>query len=310
MRKFIQTVVMASFAAIAMPASASLVQTDTTSPDSVVTTSTEAMNEKLAQMETRMTSMEKEQTQQKIWKRKRYWKFGIASPHLKRTDGEEMTWKPNGSFFIQQGRTIYFHAKPIAGMLKFGLNYGFFDFTYSKLKLKDITYDESTLTRASDGFDEIVSGEPNGNPSIIPGGIDLGMHKFDYSLHIGPSVSVNPWNHLIVSAYFHVMPTASGMLQNSNFSYGFGCMMSAGVSVSYKVISLGVEGLFGKIKYKQTDFSGGDDEEGDYDNGYDYGYNSSYYEDSNLDDDKGSYFNTEKFTLKQSGIRAYIAFRF
>lgn len=61
------------------------------------------------------------------------------------------------------------------------------------------------------------------------------------------------------------MPTASSIIQNDNFSYGFGCMMAAGVSVAYKAISLGVEGVWGKIKYTQTDFGGDEDEEEGYD---------------------------------------------
>lgn len=243
-----------------------------------------------------MASMEQEQEMQKTWKRRKYWKIGITSPNLERTDGEEMKWKTNGSFFIQKGRTSYLHSKPIAGMIKFGIDYGFLDFTYSKLELKEVAYSNESGTRASDGFDDIVSGDPDGDIGISElTGIDLGMHKIDYSLHVGPSISVNPWNKLIASAYFHVMPTASCVIQNDNFSYGFGCMMAAGVSVAYKAISLGVEGVWGKVKYTQTDFSGDEDEDNDYD--------------SSDEEDNASYFNTEKFTLKQSGIRAYIAFR-
>ena len=51
-------------------------------------------------------------------------------------------------------------------------------------------------------------------------------------------------------------------------------------------------------KYKQASFDG-DDDEGDYDSGSDYD-----------EGDSESYFSTEKFTLKQSGIRAYVAIRF
>ena len=249
-------------------------------------------------MENRVNTLEKEQNYTKVWKRKKYWKFGITQPNLERTDGEAMTWKTNGSFFVQQGRTAYLHAKPIAGLIKIGIDYGFFDFTYTKLKLNNVGASDQTGTRASDGFDDIVSGKPDGNPSVLPGNINLGMHKFDYSVHVGPSVSVNPWNKLIAAAYFHVMPTATGVLQNDTFAYGFGCMMAAGVSVAYKCISLGVEGLWGKVKYKQASFDGGDDE-GDYDSGSDYD-----------EGDSESYFSTEKFTLKQSGIRAYVAIRF
>lgn len=119
-------------------------------------------------------------------------------------------------------------------------------------------------------------------------GIDLGMHKMEYSMYVGPSISVNPWNHLIISAYFHAMPTASCLIQNDTFSYGFGCAMSAGVSIAYKCISVGVEGLWSKIKYTQTSF---DDDE--------------YSEDSDV-----SIFDTEKFMLKENSTRFYIALRF
>lgn len=313
MRKIFKTIVVASFAALAMPLSASTMQTYTAASDTIDTTvaspiaadaadqnstvePADTLREKLAQMESRMASMEQEQELQKTWKRRKYWKIGITSPNLERSDGEEMKWKTNGSFFIQKGRTSYLHSKPIAGMIKFGIDYGFIDFTYSKLELKEISYSSESGTRASDGFDDIVSGDPDGDIGISElTGIDLGMHKIDYAFHVGPSVSVNPWNKLIATAYFHVMPTASGIIQNDNYSYGFGCMMAAGVSVAYKVISLGVEGVWGKVKYTQTDFSGDEDE--------DYGYDSSD------DEDNASYFNTEKFTLKQSGIRAYIAIR-
>lgn len=313
MRKIFKTIVVASFTALAMPLTASTMQTytassdtiDTTTNDPIATVATDqnttvepadTLREKLAQMESRMASMEQEQEMQKTWKRRKYWKIGITSPNLERTDGEEMKWKTNGSFFIQKGRTSYLHSKPIAGMIKFGIDYGFLDFTYSKLELKEVAYSNESGTRASDGFDDIVSGDPNGDIGISElTGIDLGMHKIDYGLHVGPSISVNPWNKLIATAYFHVMPTASCVIQNDNFSYGFGCMMAAGVSVAYKVISLGVEGVWGKVKYTQTDFSGDEDEDNDYD--------------SSDEEDNASYFNTEKFTLKQSGIRAYIAFR-
>ena len=315
MRKIFKTIVVASFAALAMPLTASTMQTytassdtiDTTTNDPIATVATDqnttvepadTLREKLAQMESRMASMEQEQEMQKTWKRRKYWKIGITSPNLERTDGEEMKWKTKGSFFIQKGRTSYLHSKPIAGMIKFGIDYGFLDVTYSKLELKEVSYSNEGGTRASDGFDDIVSGDPDGDIGISElTGIDLGMHKIDYALHVGPSISVNPWNKLIATAYFHVMPTASSIIQNDNFSYGFGCMMAAGVSVAYKAISLGVEGVWGKVKYTQTDFSGDEDEDEDY------GYDSSDEEDN------GSLFNTEKFTLKQSGIRAYIAFR-
>lgn len=253
----------------------------------------DSLGQKMRQMENHIAQLEESQEQAKTWKRHRYWKIGIASPSVKRTDGEEMDWKTDFSVFVQRGKTSYLHSKPIDGMVKFGIDWGFIDLAYSKLKLKDMTVSGETCamraTRASDGFGEIVSGDPDGNVASALG-IKLGMHKIDYAWHVGPSVSVNPWNKLIATAYFHVMPTASGIVQNSCFAYGFGCATSAGVAVAYKAISVGCEGVWSTIKYKQTSFDGNDDE--DYD-----------------DDGDKSMFDTEKFKLKQSTLRFYIAFR-
>lgn len=255
------------------------------------TDSLKVLTSELAQIKSKLDNVEKESYYEKVWKRKKYWKFGFSNPSIERTDGNAMTWETEFAFTLQRGKTLYFHSKPLWGMVKFGLDYGFMDLGYAKLKLKTA---ESTGnipstpgSNPNGGFDDIISDDPSG--SVISAlGVDLGMHKIDYSLHVGPSISVNPWNHLIVAAYFHVMPTASGILENDTFSYGFGCATSAGVSISYKVISVGVEGIWNTIKYKQASF---DDEE---DDGKD---------DVNL-------FNTKDFKLKQNGPRFYIALRF
>lgn len=253
------------------------------------------LSNELAQIKSQVSAVEKEQQDAKIWKRKKYWKLGFGNPTLERTDGEDMTWKTDFAVSVQRGKTIYFHSKPLWGMVKIGLDYGFMDLSYAKLKLKSFDVSNSELptvpgisSGSNDGFDEIESSDPDGS-FLSMMGVDLGMHKFEYGFHVGPSVSVNPWNHLIVSAYFHAMPTASGILENDKFSYGFGCATAAGVSVSYKAISVGVEGVWGTIKYRQVSFSE-DEGEGDYGG-------------DNL-------FKTKNFKLKQKGPRFYVAFRF
>lgn len=257
--------------------------------------SLKALNNELSQIKSRLDNVEKERHFEKVWKRKKYWKFGFGNPSIERTDGEPMAWKTEFAVFLQQGKTVYFHSKPLWGMVKIGLDYGFLDFNYAKLKLKTAELSQTTPSapntgsNPNGGFDDIESDEPSSDSLL---GIDLGMHKLEYSLHIGPSISVNPWDHLIVAAYFHAMPTASGILENDKFSYGFGCAMSAGISVSYKTISLGVEGLWSSIKYKQASFDD-DEEDGTYN-----------------DEDGGNLFNTKDFKLKQKGPRFYIAFRF
>ena len=240
-----------------------------------------------------------------VWDRKKYWKLAFNLPRTERTDGVDMTWKTAFSISLQQGRNLYFHSKPLWGMVKFGLDYGFMDLSYSKLKLKDIEAFPSEGTAAGsnpDGFDDIVSPEPDrpGISSIMEEmGINLGMHKIDYSLHVGPTINVNPWKHLIVSLYFHAKPTATGIIENENFSYGFGVAFAAGFSASYKALTIGVEGQWSKIKYKQMSFNEDYDEDLSYDE--DLGYED--FSMSNI-------FNTETFKLRQRGPRLYVAIRF
>lgn len=249
----------------------------------------------LAQIKSRLDGIEQERHDEKIWKRKKYWKLGLANTSIERVEGEAMSWDTDFAVFLQRGKTVYFHSKPLWGMVKVGLDYGFVDIGYAKLKLKSVELDKNTTStfgtsvgaNSYGGFDDIISDAP-GEPATFLPEVGLGMHKIDYRLHIGPSVSVNPWNHLIVAAYFHVMPTASGIIENDAFSSGFGCALSAGVSVSYNAISVGVEGVWSTIKYTQASF----DEED--------------YEDNN----DLTLFDTKKFKLKQNGSRFYIALRF
>lgn len=256
----------------------------------------QTLSDELSQIKLQLQEEQKKKEIDQIWKRRKYWKIGFDNSSFNRTDGEPMTWKTDYAFFLQNGRTVYFHSKPVGGRVKFGLDYGFMNMGYAKLKLKSIDVASESPSESGsgsvnnpNGFDEIVSDDPSSSFLSLMG-IDLGMQKIDYSIHLGPSVNVNPWKHLIVSAYFHVMPTASGILENESFSYGFSCGMSAGLSVSYKLISFGVEGLWSTTKYKQASFDE-EDEEDDYEGEF------------NL-------FNTKNFKLKQKGPRFYIAFRF
>lgn len=256
----------------------------------------QTLSDELSQIKLQLQEEQKKKEIDQIWKRRKYWKIGFDNSSFNRTDGEPMTWKTDYAFFLQNGRTVYFHSKPVGGRVKFGLDYGFMNMGYAKLKLKSIDVASESPSESGsgsvnnpNGFDEIVSDDPSSSFLSLMG-IDLGMQKIDYSIHLGPSVNVNPWKHLIVSAYFHVMPTASGILENESFSYGFSCGMSAGLSVSYKLISFGVEGLWSTTKYKQASF----DEE-DMDEDYEGEFNL---------------FNTKNFKLKQKGPRFYIAFRF
>ena len=234
---------------------------------------------------------------EKRWKRRKFWNFGYSVPTLERRDGTFMDWEADYAVSVKNGRSLYFHKKPLGGMVKIGLDYSLLDITYSKLQLKHIEGvaagedtsfpSDPSAPSVSDGFDEIVSEDPSGSVLDLLG-FNLGMHKLDQTFSVGPRITVNPIDHLMVGVYFHGGFTLSGIFENDNFSYGFGHTLASGLCVSYKVIGVGFEYLWGKVKYNQIDF-----EEID-------GDNLSFSE----------MFSSESFSLKHKGPRFYVSFRF
>lgn len=58
------------------------------------------LSAELAQIKSQLSSEEKERQYEKIWRRRKYWKIGLANPSIERIDGEPMTWKTDFSVFI------------------------------------------------------------------------------------------------------------------------------------------------------------------------------------------------------------------
>lgn len=284
------------FAALAFPAFTATAQYIDPEAEDVDSVAVEVVEELPTVVEEPKSEINYDQLE-KRWKRRKFWNFGYSVPTLERTDGTFMDWEPDFAVSVQNGRTAFFHKKPLGGMVKIGLDYSFLDITYSKLNLKHIesaevgdNTDNTSIPSdpsVSDGFDEIVSDDPSG--SILSAvGFNIGMHKIDETLSVGPRIAINPVDHLMIGAYFHGGFTMSGIYENENFSYGFGYTLSTGLCVSYKVIGFGFEYLCGKVKYKQINFD-------------------------EMDVDELSFsemFSSESFRLKHSGPRFYVSFRF
>ena len=281
------------FAALAFPAFTATAQYIDPEAEDVDSVAVEVVEELPTVVEEPKSEINYDQLE-KRWKRRKFWNFGYSVPTLERTDGTFMDWEPDFAVSVQNGRTAFFHKKPLGGMVKIGLDYSFLDITYSKLNLKHIESaevgDNTSIPSdpsVSDGFDEIVSDDPSG--SILSAvGFNIGMHKIDETLSVGPRIAINPVDHLMIGAYFHGGFTMSGIYENENFSYGFGYTLSTGLCVSYKVIGFGFEYLCGKVKYKQINFD-------------------------EMDVDELSFsemFSSESFRLKHSGPRFYVSFRF
>ena len=188
----------------------------------------------------------------KVWKdRKGYFNFMYGKQDLTfEEDGEEsFKLKSDWAAAISFGRTFYLHKRPIAGMIKFGLDWSFLDLNVGSFKVEE-----------DDGYEVY----------------EETLYKGEAGMQFGPSITINPISHLKVAAYFRVVPSYSATYYDDEFKGNYATFFTYGVSVAYKVISLGVEQRWGKTKF--------DVEDGDYE---------SY-----------------KVNVKSKGPRFYLSFRY
>lgn len=91
------------------------------------------------------------------------------------------------------------------------------------------------------------------------------MYQAEFGMQFGPSLTINPFNHLKLSGYFRVTPSYSVFYDSNDVFGSYGTFFSAGGAISYKAISFGIEGRWGNTQYKSLM---GEEEEG-YEEGYD-----------------------------------------
>lgn len=135
-------------------------------------------------------------------------------------DGWKM--KSDIEFNYTHGRTFYLHEEEIAGMVRFGIDGTWTDFTYAR------------YTRTL---------------PVNDGKKDYKFNQFDYALNVGPSAHINPIDDLNVHVYVRYAPAYS-LLSGDKQLYGnYATYFLTGLSVSYNFISLGFEGRFGNCDY-------------------------------------------------------------
>lgn len=177
---------------------------------------TQEMNEKLDYLA----------KQEKIWSRKKYFNIAYGMLSLDRGNGQE---KLNSDFAVSiaRGNTYYLHKQPLFGMLKFGLDWTFFDIAVAQ-------YSESKGLNKKDDSD---------------------IYKGEIAMQFGPSITVNPVDFLKVNVYFRYDPTYSMMFNTdgNEFKGNYGSYFNTGLAASYKVISLGFEYRWGSTSYKIDD---------------------------------------------------------
>lgn len=154
--------------------------------------------------------------------RKKY--INLSFTNMKMTQDGFPKLESNYGTAFTVGRTFYFHKKPIAGILRFGIDATWFDINYTNYKIKHITYLNTE---------------------------NYEYHQADISMHIGPSITINPIGKLNIHGYFRYAPSFSALYMNDTFYGNYATFFVGGVSISYRAIGLGFESRFGDCKYKE-----------------------------------------------------------
>lgn len=209
--------------------------------------------------------IEENQKNEKIWKRRRYFTVGFGSTDL---DIDKLSYNTNTAFSLTWGKTFYLHKKPLANMVKFGLDVTWIDLNYARYKKgSGVKFNEDFLNPSDDDYND---GYDDFDPDQdILDQFDLGMHQIDASmLCFGPSVTVTPFrlldinalNCLKASAYFHYMPTYSAVIISENdetkLNHGYCSFFKFGLALSWKLLTIGYEHRWGSAKYNSEMFDG------------------------------------------------------
>ena len=251
----------------------------------------DSLQQVVDKLATQIDDSEEADMQQKIWKdRAKYFNLSYVKQKLQSNDIEGFQRESDFGVAISRGRTYYLHKKPILKMIKFGIDWTQFDINYAK------------YGKITEDFSESTGGSVSGGEESMD--LELGMHQFDFGMHFGLSLTVNPVAHLKVSGYYRFAPSGSLILLDDDVSVQFVPFNVFGGAISYKVISIGVEARKGSAKYKNfsvnEDAESGLEDWGDIENPSDINTGDLLYD----------VINCEKIKFKTLSTRVYISFRF
>lgn len=238
-----------------------------------------------------LDEVEQDALNKKIWNdRAKYFNIYYVNQSISQEDIDG-TWKNDFGVAMAMGKTFYLHKKPILGMIKFGIDWSYFDLNFAKY-----TDDWGFFNGEGEyGYDNYYYDYGYGYTDDSSYGIEPeDIYQAEIGTAIGVSVTVNPYDHIKAAGYFRVVPSYSMLYAAEDFSGSYGTFFLAGGSVAYKAISLGIEARWGKAKYDSM-FNLDDLDDID---------------ESMSDDDifEGNYDGSSKW--KTGSVRFYISFRF
>jgi len=154
--------------------------------------------------------------------RKKYINLSFTNAKMSQDGIQDL--KSNYGVAFTVGRTFYLH-KPIAQILRFGIDATWFDLNYTNYNIEHITFWGTNKYQ---------------------------FHQGEISMHVGPSISFEPIKKFAVHAYIQYAPTFAALYTgDSKTFYGnYASLWVAGGNISFGVIGLGIESRFGKTDYK------------------------------------------------------------
>lgn len=162
----------------------------------------------------------------RIWrKRSDYLNLAFVVQNIETNIDELSELNSEWGASISWGKTFYLHRKPIGRVLKFGLDWTWLD-------LNGACFEQDMY-------------------SIFDGDYHETLYQLDAGMQFGPSITVNPVDHLKISTYFRVTPTFATVyaVENELFLKNYATYLNAGLSVAWRLLSLGVEYRTGKTSY-------------------------------------------------------------
>ncbi len=232
---------------------------------------------------------EKDTHNKSIWNnRAKYFNIYYVDQSLKQKNINGV-WKNEIGIALALGKTFYLHKNPILGMIKFGIDWSYFDINFSKYKDQWGFFNGNYEYSASSGnyYDDYYYDDEDSSEDV---------YQAEIGTAIGVSLTINPYDHIKVSGHFRVIPSYSMLYADEDFSSSYGTFFSVGGAISYKVISVGIEGRWGNTKYNSfLNLSDIDDFDEWIEDGID-----------NISD--GNYDGSSKW--RTGSMRVYISFRF
>lgn len=233
------------------------------------------LRQQLDEANARLAEINKDDFNKKIWGKGKYLHIGYDWQQTA-VEGEGIE-KSNFAISLTKGTSYLFPTKPIANLLKVGVDVQWFDLGFAKYK-NETSHDENWDSMGSI-WDNIGGDEEGGfDLGFMDSFSKLGRMTFTAGMGIGPVVTVAPFanfgnqaSYLKASVYFHWKPTFGMYLLSEDgdlsASYGYCNLFDFGGKITWKAIGLGIEGRWGNGKFNPVslDFDFG---EGNYEDIY------------------------------------------